>query len=150
MRFLLQVTCYKREEKETQETGRRERGREGGGRGRGVERREGGILYIHTYVTELLVMTKEFTSPVEVHTAFTICRKVSEVKERKKERRGGRERTKAEKVMEKGGREEGRGEKEKKERGRRRGRGEGRRRRGGKVGREGGGGEEGGGEEGGG
>ena len=40
-------------------------------------RREGGILYIHTYVTELLVMTKEFTSPVEVHTAFTICRKVS-------------------------------------------------------------------------
>ena len=48
---------------------------------------------MHTYVTELLVMTKEFTSPVEVHTAFTICRKVSEVKEREEgeerwERRG--------------------------------------------------------------
>ena len=43
------------------------------------------VFYTHTYVTELLVMTKEFTSPVEVHTAFTICRKVSEAKEREEE-----------------------------------------------------------------
>ena len=72
-------------------------------------------------------MTKEFTSPVEVHTAFTICRKAIEVKEREEgeerwERRGGREevgekRTKAGRVMEKGGREEGKGGKEKEERG---------------------------------
>ena len=78
---------------------------------------------MHTYVTELLVMTKEFTSPVEVHTAFTICRKAIEVKEGK--RSGGRRR--------RGERREG-GEGE--------GGGEGRRRRGERVGREGGGGGE--------
>ena len=121
--FLLQTACYKRE--------RREKGREGEGRG------EGGILYIHTYVTELLVMTKEFTSPVEVHTAFTICRKAIEVKEGRKRggrRRRGRRRRRGERRE--GG--EGRG-------GEGEGGGEGRRRRGERVGREGGGAEEGGG-----
>ena len=104
----------KRKEGERREE-RRKRGREEGREG--VVRRECGIIYIHTYVTELLVMTKEFTSPVEVHTAFTICRKAIEVKEGRR-RSGGRRKEGGE------GKEEERREEEGRRRGRRR-RGEG-------------------------
>ena len=138
LRFLLQVTCYKRERGEENSRNREEREKKGGGREGERSREERRWYSIHTHIRHRAVGDDK---GVYIASGSTHCIHHLQESIRGQREGGGRgevgeKRTKAGRVMEKGGKEEGRGGKR-----RRGGEGGGRRRRGERVRREGGGGE---------
>ena len=111
MRFLLQVTCYKRERREGNSRNREERERKGGGREGERSREERRWYSIYTHIRHRAVGDDK---GVHITSGSAHCIHHLQESNRSQREGGGRgevgeKRTKAGRVMEKGGREEGKG-----------------------------------------